>query len=472
LVETICWYIIFFLPEKICLLWRLIKYSEWQFFMVKIKTILYSALITFVSSCGFETDPENIPMGKDFISSQAWLSLVDSFSVNMSTVILDSVRTSGTGIAWVGSYSDDELGKISASSYFEIGLPLSVNIDEETDRYDSLTLVMKYTSAYYGDTVSSQLLHVYPLAEELDPDDESDFYFNTSSVRLKDNPIGSIMFSPHPKEKDSIQIRLSDNLGRDILEKFKNKDDSISTEERFKEYFRGIALVSGENNTAVLGFHADLTLRMILHTTREGLENEEIENTFEINNTSYQFNRFTADRAGTGLESIGYSEKHSSSKSGDKTYIQSGLGVLTRVDFPTIQRLLEMDQLYDLSKVELILFPEPGTYNEIAPPSQIVLYHTDKYNRIVSEIVDSYGSILAAEYYFDSVYNENTRYVFNIKDFIKTELSDGYFDSEHGLFIGETYTRLGSSLNRVVLSARKGSAFSPQLKLYFLFYNS
>jgi hypothetical protein len=120
----------------------------------------------------------------------------------------------------------------------------------------------------------------------------------------------------------------------------------------------------------------------------------------------------------------------------------------------------------------LILFPEPGTYDEITPPPQIVLYHTDKFNRIVSEIVDDYGSALAAEYHLDSVYHEDTRYIFDITDFIKTELSDGYFDSEHGLFVGETYTRLGSSLNRVIFSDRKGSAFSPKLKLYFLFYNS
>jgi len=440
--------------------------------MLRIKTILYGVLITFFSSCGFETDIENIPMGKDFVSSQAWLSLVDSFSVNMSTVVLDSVRTSGTGIAWVGSYTDDELGNISASSYFEIGLPLSVNVDEEIDRYDSLTLVMQYTSNYYGDTLSDQLLHIYQLAEELVPEDENDSFYNTSSLRMKNTPIGSITFSPRPNRKDSIQIRLSDNLGRDILGKFKNKDDSISTEERFKEYFRGIALVSDVNNTTVLGFHADSTLRMILHTTRQGLENEDIENVFRISNGSYQFNRFTADRSHTGLESVGYSEKLPSSKSGDKTYIQSGLGVLTRVDFPSMQRLLEMDQLYDLFKVELILFPEPGTYNEIAPPSQIVLYHTDKFNRIVSEIVDNYGSVLAAEYHLDSVYHEDTRYVFDITDFIKTEFSNGYFDSEHGLFIGETYTKLGSSLNRVVFSDQKGSAFKPQLKLYFLFYNS
>ena len=439
--------------------------------MEKVRTILFWILFCQIYSCGFEADPENFSMGEDFVSSEAALSVVDSFSASLSTVILDSVITSGTGVAWTGSYTDEELGKISASSYFEVGLPESFDA-EKKDRYDSLTLVLYYTSGYYGDTLSRQQLHIVPLAEELDPGDYEENFYNTSSVRLQNNPIGSRTFWPRPSADDSLRIRLSDNFGRELLDKIINKHDDVSIEERFREYFKGIALVPGVENTAILGFSAsDSTTRMVLHTTRPGSENTEVENVFPLTNDSYQFNKFTADRSGTSLDGLDSRKKLPSASSENKTFVQSGFGVLTRVDFPSMQVLLELEQSYVLFKVELILIPEPGTYYELALPSEVVLYHTDKNNNLVSEIVDSYGAVSAAEFYIDSVYHENTGYKFDITDFIKSELSKGYFNPEHGLFIGETYTKIGSSLNRIVFSARKGSIYKPQLKLYFLFYN-
>jgi hypothetical protein len=71
----------------------------------------------------------------------------------------------------------------------------------------------------------------------------------------------------------------------------------------------------------------------------------------------------------------------------------------------------------------------------------------------------------------DKIYNENTSYKFDITDFIKTEISDSYFDTSHGLLIGETSNSIGASLNRVVFSDRKNSMYKPLVRLYFMFYN-
>ncbi|SHE45124.1 protein of unknown function [Mariniphaga anaerophila] len=439
---------------------------------MKLKTIFYGALVLLLSACGFENDLEDISMGKDFISSQVWLSLVDSFSVSMSTIALDSIQTSGQNVAWVGKYSDEELGVVEASSYFELEMPSGYDVDDD-DRFDSLSLVLYYNGKYYGDTLSPQEIAIYRLAEEPDPTDNDDkVFYNTSSVKYENTPLGSLRFVPRPKGRDSIEIRLSDALGKDILKKMKNQDDTLTNSERFKEYFPGIAMVSGAENSAVVGFQVDSTLRVKLYTTRLGLENEDVENVILSTNYDYQFNRFSADRKGTPLEGIEPLEKFLSSKSDNKTFIQSGLGIFTRVDFPSLQVLLETDLNYDLYKVELVLFPEAGTYTNIPLPSDVSVYYTDKYNRILGEVEDDSGNYLTSSLQLDSIYHENTQYVFDITDFIKAELSSNYFDTDHGLLIGESSSAMGSSLNRAVFSSRKKSVFKPQLKLYFLFYNS
>ena len=45
----------------------------------------------------------------------------DTVTVSVSTVLLDSIATSGTGTMLVGQYEDAIVGKTTASTFFEIG---------------------------------------------------------------------------------------------------------------------------------------------------------------------------------------------------------------------------------------------------------------------------------------------------------------------------------------------------------------
>src|SRR5688572_14999594 len=67
--------------------------------------------------------------------------MIDTFTVRTSTVLLDSITTSGTNRILVGSYQDPVLGFISAASYFQIApkLPLSIEINAV---YDSAALLL------------------------------------------------------------------------------------------------------------------------------------------------------------------------------------------------------------------------------------------------------------------------------------------------------------------------------------------
>ena len=100
--------------------------------------IKLSVLIIFISCLFFKAcdkNPAKFTLGEEYIESQTDLTLIDTFSVSLSTVILDTVITSGTGSMLIGSYRDDIFGKITSHSYFQIGIPDSFDVEDD-DIYD------------------------------------------------------------------------------------------------------------------------------------------------------------------------------------------------------------------------------------------------------------------------------------------------------------------------------------------------
>ena len=65
--------------------------------------------IMLITSC---TKQSEFEIGKDFIESETRLQVVDTFRVDLSTIIQDSLRTSATNVALVGNLKDDIFGSI------------------------------------------------------------------------------------------------------------------------------------------------------------------------------------------------------------------------------------------------------------------------------------------------------------------------------------------------------------------------
>lgn len=432
------------------------------------------ALLFIIQSCGF--NGESYKIGDDFIDSNVNMAVIDTFMVNLSTVIPDSIPTSGNDIILVGSYYDNELGQVFSESYFEMLAPSSRNVQED-DTYDSLTIVLKYKdwghSPAYGDTLKTQQIHVYALAEELKTDEETGYLFNTSIIKTEDSPLGSITFLPYPIMDDSIEFRLSDELGRDLFQKMLDNDQIYSNSEIFREYFMGLALKPGDQSNSILSFGGDSLLYLRLHSSRHGQINEEIVNTFNITKTTTtQYNRIWAERAGTLIENIVMGEAIPSEETDSKSFTQSGTGIFTRVDFPTMQDILGYNRRFILQKAELILYPRPDSYMDLEIlPDSLVTFYTDKWNRIVSEITDDNNYVFPAKLTIDDITHRDTRYVFDITSFVQNEINNGYFNPDRGLLIGESSTVFAKSLKRAVLSGERGSTFTPKVRLYFFFYN-
>ena len=106
---------------------------------IKLFALIFFVLYLFINAC--DNNPTKFTLGEEYIESQTDLVSIDTFSVSLSTVILDTITTSSTVTLLIGHYRDDIFGKITSHSYFQLGIPDSFDIETD-DIYDSLKLVI------------------------------------------------------------------------------------------------------------------------------------------------------------------------------------------------------------------------------------------------------------------------------------------------------------------------------------------
>jgi len=425
---------------------------------------LFSLLLVtaalFVLACSKNTTEP--VLGQKYIESQTGLTVIDTFSVRLSTVILDTFITSGTGSMLVGISEDDRFGKISSTAFMQLGIPASYNVKAD-DVYDSLRLVLTYDQYATGDTTASQKINVYQLREKINLQDEQ---INTGTVALDYDPvsIGTLIYSPRPHcIPDTLVIPISDAIGQALFSRMQENAADLSDDSHFIEYFHGLMLQPDEAYPgAIVGFTASSAKAGLrLYASRSGLEREKIVNTFSLYDVSAQFNSIRHDFAATPFASL-TEQRHAlaSSLTGGCSYIKGGIGVVIRVDFPTLSELL-LRERGKLVEAKLMLAPQKNSYKEFELPSPLILQQADKLNRI------SATQITTGMLTVDEFYNEETYYTFNLTDYLTRELADSWIDPDKGLIVSLSSSTLKSRLDRLVIDAGNKRT---RLKLYYLSY--
>lgn len=437
--------------------------------LIKFARLFILSLLIF--SCSDENNLPAVSIGNSFIKPQTQIVMVDTFTVNLSTVKIDSIQTSGSGVLLAGSFDDPDMGRVSSTGFFQVAIPDTTELAEGSV-FDSLTLILDYNGKWYGDTLQPYTLNIYRVTEEIATNDDS-YLYNTSDFVYDPNPLGTATVKPKPNFYSTIEIKLSDTFGKELTGLLLENSDKVASTENFIEYFKGIAVGPAPGDAALLGFEAsDSSLNMVLYTHYIGEEKIEVSSKFPMYLSETCFNHVETDRSGTSLYNLAAQKiEIPSAETGNRTFLQSGSGIVTRIDFPGLNKLLEFDSGNILYKAELILKPYPSSYTKATLPEQIIFYTTDKYNRLISNIQDSDGNAITADFHFDDLYNENTWYQFDVTDFIMDELADTYFDTDVGLIAMFPEDSFQASFDRIVFDARQSMEFKPVLKLYFLFYN-
>lgn len=432
-------------------------------------------LITMLS-CGTDTDAGEFVVGSDYLALSNKVVLIDTVTVEMSTINFDSLVTSSQSRILIGSYDDPVFGKVKSNSYFQL-TPSTYSLnnggsDTETTNYvfDSIAMILKYDNYYYGDTTKVQTFDIHRLTQRVKPNSEDDSFYNNSVLNYSDESIGTISYKPRPTEKDSITIKMNDEFGAAIFQKLKKRE--ITDFDSFSEYLKGLVLVSStSNSSSVVGFKGG-TSKVRLYYSKYQADTEETPYVvdFTISDASKQFNSISLDKTGTLLQNLPISSsKLSSSLTNRQGFIQSGTGVACRIDFPNIKQLKYISDKGAIVNAELLLKPVNNSYSEQYPlADSLKVYVADNLNRISGSLQNTAGTYVYGTLNKKSdEFNESVGYIIPIGGFLQEEMWK-QSDSRFSLIL--TLPGISKAVNRIVLGDQKHTDNKIQLKIYYISY--
>jgi hypothetical protein len=299
---------------------------------------------------------------------------------------------------------------------------------------------------------------------------ENGYLYNNSSFDYVPEAFGTVRFYPEPSSKSDTSVSIPANaLGEELFTLIREKDEKVSSAEWFNDYIKGFILTPGSaENKAVIGFDAaqgQISLRIYYHFIKEEPEKHEIQ--IKMGEARHQFNHVSYDLTSTPLQSIKMEGNEISSAETDfKGYMQGMIGLLPKIQFPSLQNIL-LENRWKILKAELVVEPVKFSYDIFKLPEKLYIYDTDRENRINSVLIDDESNSLVAQFELDDIFGEETRYTYDITNFINDELSDAYFDYEHGLLLGLEQEEFRSSLDRLLIEGKDPPV---KLLLYYLTY--
>jgi len=440
------------------------------------KFILMLFLGLSIVSCGTDSDAGEFVVGSDYLAVSNKVVLIDTVTVDMSTINFDSLATSSQTRILIGNYDDPIFGKVKSNSYFQLSTTSYVlnNTGSDTEAvnyvFDSISMILKYDNYYYGDTTKVQTFDIHRLTQKVKPNTDDDSFYNNSTLTYSDESLGTISYKPRPTEKDSINIKMDGTFGAALFQKLKKRE--ITDFDSFTEYLKGLVLVpSGSNSSSVIGFNVtNSKVRMYYSKYQADTDETSYIMDFTIGDAAKQFNSITLDKTGTLIQNLPISSsKLSSSVTGNQGFIQSGTGVACRIDFPNIKQLKRISDNGAIVDAELILKPVNNSYSEKYPlADSLRIYTGDNLNRISGSLLNSAGAVVYGLLNKKTdEFNENVAYSIPLGAFLQKEMLR-QSDSKSSLIL--TLPGISKTVNRIVLGDQKHLNNKIQLKIYYISY--
>lgn len=400
----------------------------------------------------------------------------DTLSIEASTV-LARVNTTNTNALLVGQYQDPMLGEVKAQTYFQVvpdTMRLLRNDDNNLLIYDSLVVELNF-SYFYGDLDAPQTFALHRLTENISTETE---YTNQSAVSFNPTPEQTFTVTGRQlQENPNYRIKLSDFVGLDV---FLDASNNVTRQE-FIDDFKGFALVSqaapGEEGF-MTAFGAFTTSRMALyyHEDSETPFNRILP--FQVV-TGFRFNQISSNRSNTllGNQLNNLFEEVSSTQTDGLSFVQSGVGLQTKVSFPYLQELKSRGNVA-INKAELVIKAKGESADIFAQPNGIILYESDETNQIIrsGEDENAFDLIIQSEgrnpFGFDSplILNYNARNEEFVGE-ITTHLQLLLTGVKENPAILISPTELAGRVNRLIINAQKDSPFSMKLRVFYTVFN-
>ncbi|MCP9749702.1 DUF4270 family protein [Ferruginibacter sp. HRS2-29] len=430
------------------------------------KKMIWLVSVTMLAM--FSCDKSYVGFGENFVDNSATkLVYLDSSTIEISTIYVDSFTTTANGTFLCGVTNDPQFGKVSASSYFSIGLPSSTTIATGSV-YDSLELILPLNGTYYGDTLSPFHIRVHRLNQLLSfPSGETTFY-NTSTVGYNTDVLGFKDIVVRPNASDTVGVRLSDVLGTDLYNKILSNASQLGTAELFEDYLKGLAITGNGASNVILGFTDSVKLR--LHYTKPGVFAQKDFIDFALYRNSKQFYNVSVDRTGTALNGIGLANRtFPSASTGHKAYGQYITGSMIKIRFPYLRSLLQLPGFVKIMKAQLVIHPDQNSFDQIFPLPATASMAGFTSNNAIGDYLFNYNSSGSAELqtgdlYIDKVYGKTTAYTYDVTSYLLSQIEVSEINSNGLLLLPESGD---NTFDRFVIGDQQHPSNKIQLKIYY-----
>ena|GEM_PF-341070 len=382
------------------------------------KILIVCGVVAVISSCkNVESD-----IGGNFFQSHSNMVIVDTMTVKLETVYLDSVPTNGTGIILAGSYRDSLTGEKTTTSYLQLGAP-SVQSIPSTYKYDSIRFILKPNQYVLGDSTRPFTLAVHALDNLISIPEGKTSLYNTTSFSYETTPLGTWTGVIYPTRTDTIAIPLSDQLGLTLFDAIVTNPASLSTENLFTHnYLKGLAITSSTQG-AIYGFDTgDSSALMKIYYHNPNDAKTPLSTVFQINSSNLQFNQVTNDLSGTplaGLDSHTAGKVLNANQTGRMSVLQPLSNLAIKMSFPYLQNLGFYGRYVDILSAQLVLTPDPSSYSKSYPlPPALSLCETMNFYTVLDSLQGGsgvqHGSLVADYAYHNSYYTYDlTQYLVN-----------------------------------------------------------
>jgi len=405
-------------------------------------------------------------IGSGFVVSQPFdVALIDTVTFRASTIVADSLITSSQTRLLVGHYVDQKLGPTTSFGVFEVAPPSSlVALDPNTTSYTALTLHLIRDGYSFYDTIPAQTISVYQLKKQLQLFSGVLYNVDKFSIDRNGPALGTITYQPDPHKKDSLEIPLSDDLGRTLMTMMQTSDPNLNNFDNFRKFFNGLVLVPDTlTNACFMGFKtASLQMRLYYHdftVVPPVLADKYIAFTISANNIYY--NKIQADRSATKLAPLHHAtDILPSTQTENMIYLQGGTGVAMRIEMPYLRNLLFVQSNFQCTRATLQMLPVTTFYDQqTLPPPQVSV-----------GIVDAVNNILTNSFSVGGLYTDpygNTSYNLDVTTFINNQLTLET-NNDNALFLQLPNPGVRNSVNRLYVGDGKNEQFLMKLSIYFI----
>ena len=250
----------------------------------------------------------------------------------------------------------------------------------------------------------------------------------------------------------------------------------ITTSDQFKDYFKGIALLPDEgDNGSIIGFSktsGTSFIRLYFSTAEESSrEQEYIDINLDQSSSPVPFfNQILAEDPIVPLQSLVDKEVNlSSSDSDNLSFIQSGVGIATRIQFPYLKNIYDIQGKGTILDAVLKIRPSQGTFdNKLVLRDTLSVYVVDRNNDLTGQLLYAETSPVTGILNRDNEEFNDIYYEISLGSYIEKLLLADRSTDEALILLPDNYN---STVDRFVLNGMDQSDFSVVLEVTYAIYD-